>query len=86
MKLLEEKAEEENVDRSTAIRQMLADALKEYKKEKAARLYREGRLSISGVAERAGLTIREMIDYLIEKGYRSYTYEDLKKEMEVLGS
>ncbi len=86
LRLLEEKAEEENIDRSTAIRQMIAKGLAEYKKEKAARRYREGKTSISGAAEMAGLTIREMIDYLIERGYRSsYTYEDLKKEMGILG-
>lgn len=86
LKALEEKAEEENLDRSTTIRQLLARGLKEYKKEKAARLYKEGKTSISGAAEMAELTIREMIDYLVGKGYRSsYTYEDLKKEIEVLG-
>lgn len=85
LKLLEEKAAEENLDRSTATRQMIARGLEEYRKEKAAKLYREGKTSISGAAEVAGLTIREMIEYLIEKGYRSsYSYEDLKKELKVL--
>jgi metal-responsive CopG/Arc/MetJ family transcriptional regulator len=86
LKLLEEKAKEENIDRSTAIRQMIANALGEYKKEKAARLYSEGKVSISGAAEKAEISIREMIDYLLEKGYKSsYTYEDLKRETETLG-
>ncbi|MFQ6003833.1 MAG: UPF0175 family protein [Candidatus Zixiibacteriota bacterium] len=86
LKVLEEKAEEENLDRSTTIRRLVAKGLEEYKKEKAAKLYKEGKTSISGAAEIAGLTIREMIDYLIEKGYRSsYTHEDLKEEMKVLG-
>lgn len=85
LKLLEEKAEEENLDRSTAIRQMIARGLEEYRKEKAAKLYREGKTSISGAAKMAGLTVREMVEYLIEKGYRSsYTYEDLKKEISIL--
>ncbi len=86
LKALEDKAEEENVDRSTIIRQLIVKGLKEYKKEKAGRLYTSGKISISGAAEMAELTIREMIEYLIEKGYRStYTYEDLKREIKVLG-
>jgi len=86
LEVLEERAEEENVDRSTIIRQLVVKGLKEYKKEKAARLYRSGRISMSGAAEQAELTIREMIDYLIENGYRSeYSYEDLRKEIKVLG-
>lgn len=86
LKVLEEKAEEESVDRSTIIRQLVVKGLREYKKEKAAGLYRSGKISVSGAAEMAELTIREMIDYLVEKGYKSaYTYEDLKKEIKVLG-
>lgn len=85
LKTVEEKAEEEDVDRSTIIRQLISKGVREYKKEKAANLYREGKLSMSGAAEMADLTIREMIDYLIGKGYRStYTYEDLKKEIKAL--
>ncbi len=86
LEVLEERAEEENVDRSTIIRQLVVKGLKEYKKEKAAKFYRSGKISISGAAGMAELTIREMIDYLIENGYRSvYTYEDLRKEIKVLG-
>ncbi|MDI6810869.1 MAG: UPF0175 family protein [archaeon] len=55
------------------------EGLKEYKRERAARLYRERRVSIDGAAELAGLTVREMVDYLIRKG----SYEDLEKEMEL---
>lgn len=85
LKIVEEKAGEEDVDRSTIIRQLISKGVREYKKEKAANLYKEGKLSISGAAELAGLTIREMMDYLIERGYRSkYTYEDLRKEIEAL--
>lgn len=41
---------------------------------------------MSGAAEMAELTIREMIDYLVEKGYKSgFTHEDLKKEIKSLG-
>jgi len=84
LKELEESAKEEKVDKSTVIRQFILEGLREYKREKAARLYKERRVSIDGAAELAGLTVREMVDYLIKRVYKSsYSYEDLEKEMEL---
>ncbi len=37
----------------------------EFKKEKAAKIYMEGKISISGAAEIAGLLIPEMVDYIV---------------------
>lgn len=86
LKDLEESAKEENMDKSTVIRRFIIEGIREYKRERAAALYKERRASIDGAAELAGLTIREMVDYLIKKGYKSsYSYEDLKKEMELFG-
>lgn len=74
------------MDKSTVIRRFIIEGFREYKRERAAGLYKERRVSIGGAAELAGLTIREMVDYLIKKGYKSsYSYEDLKKEMELFG-
>ena len=84
LKDLEESAKEENMDKSTVIRQFIMEGLREYKRERAARLYKEQRVSIDGAAELAGLTAREMIDYLIKRGHKSsYSYKDLEKEMEL---
>ena len=58
------------------------EGLREYKRERAARLDKERRVSIDGAAELTGLNAREMIKYPIRKGYKSsYSYEDLEKEM-----
>ncbi|MBA5941812.1 MAG: UPF0175 family protein [Methanophagales archaeon] len=60
----------------------ILEGIREYKRERAARLYKERRVSIDGAAELAGLTVREMVNYLIRKGYKSnYSYDDLEKEM-----
>jgi len=84
LKELEESAKEENTDKSTVIRRFILEGLREYRRERAARLYRVRRVSIDGAAELAGLTVREMVDYLIKRGYKSsYSYEDLEKEMEL---
>lgn len=87
VKGLEENAKEENIDKSTIIRRFIAEGLRDYKRERAARFYKEQRVSISGAAELAGLSVREMIDYLIRGGYKSrYSYEDLKREINLLGT
>ncbi len=40
------------------------------KKNKAVELYKEGKVSLSGAAERAGVDIYEMIRLLIEAGIK----------------
>lgn len=59
---LEESAKEENIDKSMVIRWFMLEGLREYKRERTARFYKERRVSIAGVAELAGLTVREMVD------------------------
>ncbi len=51
-----------------------------FEKEKAAKLYSEGKISISGAAEIAKLTIPEMADYLVCKGFKSeYSVDDFRR-------
>lgn len=52
-----------------------------YAKRKAAEQYRSGKITISKAAEKAGLTVWEMEQYLVSKGYRpQYSTEDLREE------
>jgi metal-responsive CopG/Arc/MetJ family transcriptional regulator len=53
-------------DRSTAIRQLLAFALREKNKTKALQAYKEGRLTIRQCAELLGVDYYEMNDLLSE--------------------
>jgi|YelNatPaOPRAMG01_1025707.scaffolds.fasta_scaffold178223_2 predicted HTH domain antitoxin len=54
-------------------------------KEKTAELYMAGKTSISGAAEDAKLTVPEMMDYLVSKGYKSeYSLEDFTRGVTVL--
>ena len=58
---------------------------KEYKKQKAVELYKEGKVSLSEAAKIADANIYEMIDLLIKAGIKSdYYLEAMKKEREVL--
>lgn len=78
-------ADEEHVDRTTVIRKLISNAIENYKKDKALRKYEQGKISISKAAEDTGLTVEEIEDYMIRKGYRSkYSTEDLERELELL--
>ncbi len=54
-------------------------------KEKAAEKYRGGKVTISEAAHQAGITLWEMEQYLVERGYKSsYSVEDLERELHSL--
>ncbi len=78
-------ADEEHADRTTVIRRLIANAIENYKRDKALRKYEQGKISISKAAEDTGLTVGEIEEYMIRKGYRSkYSTEDLERELELL--
>jgi len=82
---IEEEAKKEKVDRSAIIRRLMEKGIAESKKERAAQLYMEGKTSISGAAEVAALTIPEMVEYLVGKGYKSsYSLEDFRRGVTLL--
>lgn len=85
LKYVEEQARRENVDRSAMIRRFMEKGIAELRKERAAALYVEEKTSISGAAEMAGLTIPEMVQLLVSKGYRSsYSLEDFRRGVKLL--
>lgn len=78
-------ADEEHVDRTTIIRKLIADAIENYRREKVLRKYDQGKISISKAAEDTELTVGEIEEYMVRKGYRSkYSTADLKRELELL--
>ncbi len=78
-------ADEEHVDRTTIIRKLIADAIENYKKDKVLRKYDQGKISISKAAEDTGLTVGEIEEYMVRKGYKSkYSTADLERELELL--
>jgi len=57
----------------------------EFRKERAAELYIESKTSISGTPEMASLTITEMVEYLVNKEYKSsYSLEDFRRGVTLL--
>lgn len=77
LEYIDREAERESVDRSVILRRLVEKGAEELEKEKAAKQYMEGKTSLSGAAENAKLTIPEMVDYLVSKGYKSdYSIDD----------
>ncbi len=73
------------IDRSTLIRELIRVGLKEMLKERAAQMYKEGKITLSKAAKNAGVSLFEIEQYLVERGYRSdYSIEDLEKEIKLI--
>lgn len=86
IKQIEQIAHEEKVDKSTILDRALEDYTKEWALEKALELYRNGKITLSRAAEKAGLTIWEIIDALEErKIVLQYDAEDFEEDMKTLG-
>lgn len=75
-------SKEEKLDRSMAIRLLLDEGYESYSKRKAAEEYKAGKTTMSRAAEKAGLSIWEMQQFLISQGFKSqYSAEDLEEEL-----
>lgn len=72
----------EQTDRSTVLRRLLHKAVTEWKKEYAAKLYAEGTVTLERAAMEAGLSVREMMEYLKQRKIPAqYDTEDLEEDM-----
>jgi len=66
----------ENVDESTAIRQLLALGVKDY----AVRLCCEGKVSLAEAANLTNISLREMVDVLLDHGVKGNIRADQQKK------
>jgi len=85
IKLIEEIAQEEKVDKSTILDRALEHYTKEWRLQKALELYKNGAITLSRAAEIAGLSVWEMIDMLEKKKIiLQYDAEDFEEDMKTL--
>lgn len=78
---IEKLSREEHEDRSTVIRKLVMLGYADMVKEKAAKKYLSGNLSLSEAAHQADLTVWDMEQYLVGRGFKSeYSVEDLERE------
>lgn len=54
---LEAYLEDENLDRSTAVRKLLAEGLQDWRRERALEQFADGRITFSKAAELAGMSV-----------------------------
>lgn len=72
----------EQSDRSTVLRKLLYKAVTDWKKEYAARLYAEGKVTLERAAIDSEISVREMMEYLkARKIPAQYDVEDLEEDM-----
>ena len=74
-------AEVEQADRSTTVRRLLTNAVREWKLEHYARQYGEGKSTLARAAQEAGVSLWEMMEYLRDhKVSVQYDLDDLRKD------
>src|SRR5574341_51402 len=82
VKALEKIEEAEQADRSATVRKLLRRAISEWKKEYAAKLYGEGKVTLERAAMEADVSVREMMDYMRTKRVPGqYELRDLEEDM-----
>ncbi len=80
-----EMADTEHLDRTAVIRKLIAEGVKQYRLDRAVRLYAEGRISKARAAEMAGVSIYEILDEIERRGLRSpYTAQDARDDLQML--
>ncbi|MBI4173355.1 MAG: UPF0175 family protein [Candidatus Aenigmarchaeota archaeon] len=85
VKKIDRIAKEAAADRSTAIRKMLEQGVKEWSLERALNGYEEGRLTLWQAARRAELSLWEMVDEVKKRHIHApYTLEELKEDLKGL--
>lgn len=72
----------EQSDRSTTVRRLLSKAIRQWKLEHYARLYRDGKLPLARAARDAGVSLWEMLDHAhTSKVSAQYDVEDLRRDL-----
>lgn len=87
VRLVEEIAREEKVDKSTILERALDHYTREWKLRKAVELYRDRQVTISRASEIAEISVWEMIDVLAQRKVAlQYGVEDLEEDLKALES
>lgn len=82
---IEEVKDEEHLDRSTAIRQLLERGIADWRLETAISRYRNGEWSIGRAAEHANLPLWRFLDHLSARNTEaSYGHEALEKDIDAV--
>lgn len=76
----------ENLDTSSVIRRLLAEAIKEWRKDYAVEQYKKGKFSFGQLAEFAGISVWDVHALLKEKQvFVNYDVEEFERELKNIG-
>jgi len=82
MKVIDEIADAEGMDRSTVVRRFLSKAVREWLIERSLREYEEGKITLWQAAERCGVSLWEIIEAVRKREVHvPYTLEDLREDL-----
>ncbi len=85
LKYIDKLSKRFNLDKSTALRNLLKKGIEKDKKDSALELYLKGDLSVEGAAKFAGVYIGEFIELLKDKGIElNLTINDYKEGLKTL--
>ncbi|MBI2151397.1 hypothetical protein HYU21_01575 [Candidatus Woesearchaeota archaeon] len=85
VQMVEDTAEEEKVDKTKALKELIFLGRKQYLLEKYRTLYREGQCSLDKAAEKIGITVTEMMQEAVKAKIQSEeTFEEYRKGLEHL--
>ncbi len=75
----------EQSDRSTTLRRLLSNAVRQWKLEHYFRLYGDGKVTLARAARDAGVSLWEMMDYArSRKTPVQYDLEDLDRDLQTI--
>ena len=85
MKMIEKTAEEERVDKTKALKELVVRGWKQYVLQKYLEFYRTGKGSIDKAAEAVGITVAEMMQEAAKAEIKSTeTIEEYREGMRLL--
>ncbi|MBI2664330.1 hypothetical protein HYX10_03240 [Candidatus Woesearchaeota archaeon] len=85
VRMIEDTASEERVDKTKALKELILIGRKQFLLRKHMELYRQGKCSIDKAAEKAGVTVSEMMQEAAKAGVKSTeTLEDYRRGLELL--
>ena len=82
---IKQQIEEKGIEAAKYLRWLIQRGLREERIEIAIQLYQSRKISISGAAEEAGVSIYDFLEILRMKGYiSSYDLEDFQRGLDLL--
>src|ERR1035437_1821459 len=82
-KFTEAEQKEEEADRATVVRKLLAKAIADRKLERALALYSSGKVTMWKASKIAGLSLWEMMEIIKQRKISfQYSYEDFREDFE----